>query len=669
MNGTIYWYTASPGMKISPSGLILHGKLEKIGEMAVKELKINSLVVYKNRPARILDAGAKLTIALENGDLETVRHKDVTLIHPGPFHGFEELGNLQGEVELAWEIMLEEGQESSHDLLSVAELVYGEQTPASAWVVWELMQDGLYFSGSNEAVTIHTREEVKTEIQRRAAKAAEELAWESFLERIKSGQAIKAADQPYITEVEKLAYGKGKHSRLLQELRRSQTPQNAHALLLELGVWDSTINPYLQRLNIATEMIKVEAPVLPQEERRDLTHLKSFAIDDRDNLDPDDAVSLEALEMDNGEFSGAKLWVHVADAAAVVTPDSKLDFQARERTSTLYLPEGMLPMLPGQMINDLGLGLKEKSPALSFGITLNAAAKIAEVEIIPSWVRVQRLTYEKVEERLHAQPFNELLTIAQVYCERRAANRATFFDMPEAKVSVDNGLVSIRPLLELESNMLVREAMLMAGEAAAKYAIDFDIPFAFVTQDPIDEEEFEERLFGENLTPGMLAYSYAARRLSQRSQDSLIPNPHAGIGLGFYSRVTSPLRRYLDLVAHQQLRAHLAGTGLIGETGMLERIGAVQSAGGGIRQAEWCSRRHWTCVYFQQNPDWSGEGVLVEQRDSLGRVIIPELAFETRMHLRKGMPLNSTLTLKVKEVNLPELEVYFEVDKKSIPSS
>ncbi len=146
--------------------------------MAIKSIVEDSLVVYKTHPARVLRVGDKLTIKLENGDLANVRYKDVELLHPGPFDSFEALHAGDGEVELAWEVMLEDESESSHTLVSLTELVYGEFSPASAWNTWKLIKDGLYFQGSIEAVLPRTMDEVQAEIESRQAKAADLKAWE-----------------------------------------------------------------------------------------------------------------------------------------------------------------------------------------------------------------------------------------------------------------------------------------------------------------------------------------------------------------------------------------------------------------------------------------------------------------------------------------------------------
>jgi len=629
--------------------------------MAIKSIIEDSLVVYKTHPARVLSVGDKLTITLENGDLENVRYKDVEFLHPGPFEDFEALDEAGGEVELAWEVLLEDEGESNNTLVSLAELAFGEYSPASAWSTWKLIKDGLYFQGSIEAVKPRLKDEVQAEIESRREKAAETKAWDSFLERIKNGDVIKDEDQRFLDEVENLAYGRVKHSKLLRELGRSQSPQSAHALLLEVGYWDNSVNPYPRRLQVSSMPADVELPAMAEEHRLDLTQLDSYAIDDRDNLDPDDAICLEKLEIENGEFAGGRLWVHIADAAALVPPNSALDLEAKARAATCYLPEGMLPMLPDSLIKSLGMGLSETSPALSFGITLNREAEIVDVEITPSMVRVRRMSYEEAEGRLEDKPLSDLLILTGAYCKRREANEASFFDMPEVKVHIRDGVVEIRPLPELASRSLVREAMLMAGEAAAGFASAHDIPFPYVIQEAPDEDRLAEMLRGEAPSLGTLAYKYVLRRVSQRSQVRIKPSPHAGIGLLNYSRVTSPLRRYLDLAAHQQLRAFLNGGELMDESEMLERIGASQAVTGSVNQADWLSRRHWTLVYLAQNPHWSGKGVLVEKRGLSGKVIIPQLAFETQIHMREEKSLNSVLELRVKGINLPELEAYFEV--------
>jgi exoribonuclease-2 len=508
-----------------------------------------------------------------------------------------------------------------------------------------LLADGLYFRGTPTAVTVCTAAEVEQEQQARAAKIAEKEAWETFLGRVATGQ-LEPDDSRYLTEVEQLALRRQDKSRVLRELGLSESAERAHALLLQLGYWNYTHNPYPQRLGLDTSISTAWLPgTLPDEPRLDLTHLPAFAIDDEGSTDPDDALSLE----------GNRLWVHVADVAALIPPASPADNEALGRGANLYLPDTIVHMLPKRATQILALGLAEISPALSFGLDLGEDGEIMGVEIKPSWVRVERLSYEVAETRLAEAPFNQLYALAQQYKARRKAQGAIELELPEVKVRWQGEKVVIRPILPLKSRDIVREAMLMAGEAIARFALQANIPFPFTSQDPPDLSDLP--------LPEDLAGMFAQRLLMKPGQVKSVPTPHTGLGLELYTRVTSPLRRYLDLVAHQQLRAYLRGDPLLDEQTLLARVGAAEAVSGSVRRAERLSNRHWTLVYFLQNPAWVGQAVVIEQRGRNTILLIPELDFETRLPLR-GNPLpNSLVSLALQSVNLPALEARFQVQR------
>ncbi|HNW77794.1 MAG TPA: RNB domain-containing ribonuclease [Candidatus Competibacteraceae bacterium] len=599
----------------------------------------NSLVLYKTGPARVTALGEKLEIELADGRALRVRPKDVQLLHPGPLRSLRELEPLpSGETEAACEL-LDGGQTT---LAELAELVYGACTPATAWASWRLIEEGLYFQGTPEQVSARPLAEVERERSTRAAKAAERAAWNGFLERARAGR-LAPQDAPYLREVEELAWGQREQSRVLQTLECAQTPESAHALLLRLEHWQGTDNPYPQRMGVALSAPALPLPeALPEEQRVDLTGLPAYAIDDEGNLDPDDALSID----------GDRLWVHVADAAALVSTDSAVDQEARGRGATLYLPELTAPMLPVAAVERLGLGLAEISPALSFGLSLDDAGEVIDIEIVSSWVRVQRLSYATVETRLDQEPFRRLDELARRHRARRAAAGAIFIDLPEVKMQVVEGRVSIAPLPRLRSRTLVSEAMLMAGVAAARFALARGLPFPFTTQavaDPVER------------APTSLAAMHALRRSLRPRQYSSQPGPHGGLGLEVYAQVTSPLRRYLDLVAHQQLRAVLRGVEPLDEQAIIARVGAAEAVSGGVRRAERLSREHWTLVYLQQHPGWQGEGVLVEKRAPRGTVLVPALALETRLKIADSIVPDSVLPLRLAGLDLPAREAYFKL--------
>ena len=595
----------------------------------------NSLILYKNRPALVRHAGKKLDILLDSGETISVRPKDITLLHPGPLASLRLPPAPRGEVRTAWELLSGE----STNLEELAELIFGEFTPITAWATWELVDDGLYFRGAPDEVQACTAAEVAATQAQREVKAAEKAAWEAFVARVNENR-MAAEDERYLQDVVELALEQRDQSRVLRDLGNAETRENAHALLLRVGYWDAAVNPYPRRFQLPLTSANAPLPALPDESRRDLTHLDAFAVDDAGSTDPDDALSLE----------GNRLWVHIADAAALVPPGSAADTAAQERGANLYLPEGTIAMLPPAATAQLGLGLAPISPALSFGLDFDADGQIAHLEIYPSWVRVTRASYEEIDRRMDEAPFATLGQLATRFQQQRLAAGAIEIDLPEVKVRMEDGQVVIKPLPTLRSREMVREAMLMVGVAVAQFAQEREIPLPYSTQDaPAEVAQLD----------GM-AGMFALRRGMRRSQRQSAPAPHAGLGLAAYVQATSPLRRYLDLVVHQQLRAYLRQESVLDMAALMKRVGAAEAVGGSVRQVERLSNQHWTLVYLMQHPDWEGEGVVVEKNGARSTVLIPELAWEYQGYLRRVPPLNAVVRLTVSQINLPELMAHFQ---------
>ncbi len=584
-------------------------------------LRVNSFVLYKNRPARVTEVGTKkITVDVAGGKPVSVRPKDVTLLHIGPLASLAQLTPLDGELMTAWELM--QGETAS--LADLAELAFDEFTPQTAWAIWEMVADGLYFSGSPDAILVHTAEFVETTQQARNAKAAEEAAWQGFLDRVQQGQ-IESEDGRFLQTTIALAHRQQKQSKVLHALKQTQNAENAHKLLLRLGYWDEWHNPYPQRAGINSSQPSAELPALPEEERRDLTHLAAYAIDDAGSTDPDDAISWDNAGTEHGR--SGRFWVHIADVAAIVPPDSPADLEARGRGANLYLPEGIIGMLPEATTDLLALGLSEVSPALSIGLTLNEAGEISDTEITPSWVKVTRTTYQDAVAMLDESPLREMAAMAKTFEMRRRENGAVKIELPEVRVRVKEGQIVIRPLPNLPSRDLVRDAMLMAGEAVARFAFENSIPLPYTTQDAPSEP------LPEASTPSEF---FALRRKMSPSRQSGTPGAHFGLGMGMYAQATSPLRRYLDLVVHQQLRAFLRGGELLDEQEVMARVGAAMAVSGDVRWAERQSVRHWTLVHVNQQPDKVWDGVVVDRRGKRDIVLVPALALETAVFWHKS---------------------------------
>jgi exoribonuclease-2 len=650
-----------------------------------------ALVVYKNRPALVNTAGEKLDITiLGGGEKFRVREKDIDVLYAGPVNdiaGLERditaLGEAPGAqaetVREAWELLagsLEEG--ASVPLRELAELVYGDFSPRSAWGAYCLLEEGLYFTGTINAARPRTGPEVAAAEKKREAKAREGREREIILEWLKkrrrefSGFPVELPFPPgldeaevrrHVQDLEALAYGKSVKSRTMKELGLPETPEDAHALLLNTGLWTPLLNPHPARFGCSVVSARSLPDPPPEEERRDLRFLPAFAIDSPWSADPDDAVSVE----------GDVLYVHIADPAASIGPDSSAEREARDRGATLYLPEGTSRMLADESLAFFALGLGETSPALSFKITLDQTGAAGETEIFPSWVKVTRLSYAQADSMIgspaldaadkSAAALGELCRIAERNLKRRRAAGAVLIELPEIHISVQEGKAAVEPIVPYRSAAMVRECMLLAGEAAALWAgrrgakgdPGLVSAFPYISQEAGD-------LPGQIL-PGM-AGAYQLRRCMRSRTLSVRPGRHWGLGLDAYTQVTSPLRRYTDLLAHLQIRSFLRGKDLLGEDEVLARLGAGEAAAAAAAQAERASRAHWTAVYLSDKKDSPWDAVALEKKGFRGggsawTLMIPALALETQVPLSGDIKPNDEVKLAVKSVNIPRGEIGF----------
>jgi exoribonuclease-2 len=355
-----------------------------------------------------------------------------------------------------------------------------------------------------------------------------------------------------------------------------------------------------------------------------------------------------------------------------VLPGSAADREARDRGATLYLPEGAARMLAPQSLDHYALGLGDTSPALTFKLSLDEKGDIAETEIFPSLVRVTRLTYAEADEKVPGT-FSEstvsdtgdlaaLTAWSTANRRRRVDAGAVMIELPETHIAVD---IEGRRIVIEESRSgpaaaMVRECMLLAGEGAARWASRRQLAFPFISQETGD--------LPASPLPGM-AGAYQLRRCMRPRSVSVKPGLHWGLGLDQYSQVTSPLRRYLDLLAHQQIRAALqtpayAGRPPLSTDEIALALGAGEAAYQASVHAERASRGHWTAVHLNAQKDASPEGsfwegVVLEKKGARATVIIPALGLETQISLKSGAEPNDTVRLTLVSVKIPEAEVVF----------
>ncbi len=600
-------------------------------------IKAKSLVIYKNSPAIVKTAGEKIEIEIDKKNTKRVRQKDIVLLHPGPVSKLTPIVASNDNINEAWEMI----QDSDISLSELAELIFDDFTPDSALATWNLLFNNLYFKGDINKIEANSEEHIKEILENRKSKAKAGEDRKKLLIRIKEGNLLEE-DFKRMKEVEQLALELTASSRIMHDLGIEEISAKAHTLLLNTKFWDKNINPHPIRAKIPTKKEYPTIPPVSETKRKDLTHLQSFAIDDKGSNDPDDAISAE----------GDYIWVHIADVSSVVTPDSPLDIYARERASNLYIPEATYSMLPDRITELLGLGLNEISPALSLKIKLDIQSNAELIEVTPSNIKVTRMTYEEAEKKLEIGALSQIKEAVDRFSAKRTENGAISINLPEVKIKVRDEAISISPIIPIASRDLVANSMMMAGEAVAKFAIKNEIPLPYATQ--------ELRDGAKQASDDSLTEMFATRRKLKPGKLQTTPKKHAGLGLEAYTRVTSPLRRYLDLVVHQQLRAFIEGTDLMDEETISLRISEVDELVRTIRNAERNSNQHWTLVYMS-NPQWQGEAVLIDKYNGIGTFLIPELAFEARMKIDNSIPLDTSVILKLSNINLATLTANFQI--------
>ena len=335
---------------------------------------------------------------------------------------------------------------------------------------------------------------------------------------------------------------------------------------------------------------RLEAPG----ERIDLRSRFIFTIDPATAKDFDDAISLE-----HDKDGNRVLGVHIADVSFFVEPGSALDREARERGTSVYLVDRVVPMLPEQLSNGIcSLRPDEDRLAFSVFMTFDSAGRMIARSFARSIIRSKlRLSYEEamaIMKRLPLPPrpgrlpggTTSLLQacgeLAAALRKRRFDNGALDLDVPEVEVVLDaegrmTGLLT-RPYDE--SHQMIEEFMVAANEAVATELRSRGVDILSRLHEPPAPDKLEEcvmQLSKLGFRPGDISIrknfanflrsvaDHPLRahvhtlllRSMKRAVYSAEESGHFGLAKAYYAHFTSPIRRYPDLVLHRQLSKYL----------------------------------------------------------------------------------------------------------------
>lgn len=582
--------------------------------------------------------GTKIRIRTDAGKQIDVRPKDITLIHPGPDTGPGDSDQFEPLFLEACELL--EGQQT--DIQEISELMGDEFTAATARYLIGKLEQGMYLEGTPNALRVRSSTEIEEERKRQEEQERKRQEYEAFLERVTKGKLLEE-DRSRFFDVENLALGNSPKSRLLGELGIGQEAEKAHRLLLDLGIWPESFSPFLSRMGFSVP--ESYRPLEPEQEvpREDLRHLRSLAIDDEGNTDPDDAVSIE----------GETLWIHIADVSCSIPHGCAADRQACELATNLYLPDRGVRMLDRSAVEQYGLGLESESKALSFAVEITEDGSVGNVRIVHSLISVTRMTYAQADAAIDEDPYlARIWEKTEAYRSRRLADGAIELSFPEVRIRLEeSGAVTIDPLSSQRSRQLVSNAMILAGQAAARFASDHSIPMIYSTQMPPDGSDLPEL--------NTLLDMYAMRRKMKGAMVSTEPDIHAGLGIPCYTKVTSPLRRYPDLLVHQQLSSYLLGEPLRSTEELLLDAGPATERSREASRLERMTNQYYTCLYLKQNPGFTASAIVVDSFKYELLILIPSIGFEATIKKDPSLQVGDELSVSVEHVDLANSRVQF----------
>ncbi len=574
----------------------------------------------------------------------------------------EELRNgFKGKVQVKelWELVRDEKER--FDFKYLAQLCFGEVVTDDhiSALVRALFEDKLYFKMKEDSFLPNSEGRVDQILKQRE----EEALWE---ENIKQGSALltealkndftrklTCSDDIANLLIELALYGneapKFKYGKELLLRAGISNIGEARNLLIRLGIWDEDENLELLRLDIRTSFNEQEIRESNQlsmvetggKGREDLTRLPVFTIDGPLTRDFDDALSIEI----DGET--VQIGIHIADVASVIPLESILDREASQRGSALYLPQRQIPMIPLNLSQDT-LSLKEgfDRPAISLISRFDIGGNLLDWRFVPSLIRVRRqLTYNRVNE-LYMQEglLEQMYRLSRLMRQKRIDQGALILSQPEVNIKIDSdSSVSLEMIdQETPSRMIVAEFMIFYNCMAARLCRDNNIPILYRSQ-----EEPNERLsVDEN---GYLFFVFKQLRKIHPLVIDTNPRPHTGLGLDVYTNVSSPIRRYLDLVVQRQIRNFLLNGSPAYDVEELEQIRVfvypILRDLGMVRRNR---NRYWIQKYLLQHIGEKISALILDTMKNRYRVLLKDFLLVAEMKRENGQSFSNGDNIKVR---------------------
>ena len=309
-------------------------------------------------------------------------------------------------------------------------------------------------------------------------------------------------------------------------------------LLKKLGKLDANADFFIEANNLKSQDFSHPLDKVKHKENF-VTSRPIITIDDAETYDVDDAFCIEKIQQ------GYKVTIFITDVSLLVAKDSFWDKQARKRASSVYLPTQFIDMFSRALAREkLSLRQGKICPAIAYEFVLSITGQELQNRLYCCNIKVtKKLTFKQVDQYLSCPPVDDISTachwafdIAKLLKEQRESNGAINLSKPYLKIRTFDDEITLKTINPQKgAYFLISQLMIKANWLSANFCVKNHIPCTYRVQ-YIQEKEVNGQL-----------------RQIKKTFDSLKPQPHQGLGISSYVQITSPIRRYQDLLISRQI--------------------------------------------------------------------------------------------------------------------